>query len=242
MKQTIIPTPVHAQASRPRRQAAYTLIELLLSIAIIAILVSMLMPALNHIRKESTKVSCRNNLRQLGIGCFSYAGDYDGWLPPTRGQYFFANTSINGLRTQLSDLNKYIPGKSPNWSPVYKCPARTWIDSTECYSLFTWDNNDGTAWIDTRINAYTYYKGCPKRLGKGNAAHALLQDIASTHATQGLLYYNHRASANRGANTLYLDGHNQWIYEPKLWGLTDGNFGHYIAIYPESMFGDGYVP
>jgi len=68
--------------TRATRRAALTLIELLVVIALIAVLASLLLPAINHSKEQGRGIQCLSNARQLGLAWIMYADDHAGWLPP----------------------------------------------------------------------------------------------------------------------------------------------------------------
>ena len=63
----------------------FTLVELLVVIAVLAVLVSLLLPVLNKARAQAQTLQCLANLRQIGVGFTAYAMSYDGYIVPAKG-------------------------------------------------------------------------------------------------------------------------------------------------------------
>jgi prepilin-type N-terminal cleavage/methylation domain-containing protein/prepilin-type processing-associated H-X9-DG protein len=140
------------------RARAFTLVELLVVIGIIAVLISILLPALNRVREQSRTTACGSNLRQIGVGMLLYAHDNKGHIPPpigsksaatpagapagvyykfSAGQYTSASTWPYYLGKYMG-YKQYFPGYGegstgvtvdPKFRSVFRCPS--WGESVE---------------------------------------------------------------------------------------------------------------
>ena len=112
---------------RFKRSVGFTLIELLVVIAIIAILAAMLLPALSKAKQKAKQTSCINNMKQIGIACVMYTGEfnqYPGCLSTPAGG------SPNYYYGWVSRLFSYMG----NNRTAFSCPAAqpwTWWDTNQ---------------------------------------------------------------------------------------------------------------
>lgn len=117
--------------NRIERKTGFTLVELLVVIGIIALLMGMLLPALNRAKEAANTVKCAGNLRSIGQGLLTYTVDYKGAFPAS---YIYKGQKIvNGVQQPDKPVNGYIHwsswiygNKSKNGDVAYK-------------SLFGWD-------------------------------------------------------------------------------------------------------
>ncbi len=95
----------------------FTLIELLVTIAIIAILASMLLPALKRAQNSARQIACLNQEKQLAVGIAQYIGDYNGWLPTCAG---YSGGNRYDWRYSLCPYLNVNATNSTDWTPWLK--------------------------------------------------------------------------------------------------------------------------
>jgi prepilin-type N-terminal cleavage/methylation domain-containing protein/prepilin-type processing-associated H-X9-DG protein len=117
-----------------QKKKAFTLIELLVVIAIIAILMAILMPALDRVKRQARNIVCRNNLSQYGLASRMYLDDFEGIFPYSFSWLYSRNYSgcrwhdkANNLTNKPEDAGSlwpYLKDKNINLCPDFDIFAR----------------------------------------------------------------------------------------------------------------------
>jgi prepilin-type N-terminal cleavage/methylation domain-containing protein len=141
------------QVQRVRRLGGFTLIELLVVMAIISILVGLLLPAVQRVRESANRISCANNLHQIGLAFHQYHLDYNT-LPPVRANRQGATWAVLILPYMEQD-NLYRQWDLPrtyyeqttvarlSTVPNYFCPSRRTHSTTPVGSIIGDSPSDG---------------------------------------------------------------------------------------------------
>lgn len=213
-----------------RSGQSFTLIELLVVIAIIAILASLLLPALRNAREKAKSAACVNNLRQIAVALSLYQDDFGDWYPPNLydGTTTQTDPAMNFMKSlpQWGGASGYV-----NWlwllypyhkdADIYVCPSAFRKTAGWTYGmtygfsgLVTTSGNWTNAW---NIAPWPVKRGQERFkdnkiiVGDGRAGWKIgwLGDpwVPVTPLYGGYQDYQHAL----GANLLFIDGHVGWL-------------------------------
>jgi len=100
------------------RKKSFTLVELIIVVAIIGILMGMILPAVSKVKAFALSTSCKNNLRELGVAVHAYIGDSAGYLPCVA-----AMPGVVEYEAPYQPLVDYLKPYAGNSSKVFRCQA-----------------------------------------------------------------------------------------------------------------------
>jgi type II secretory pathway pseudopilin PulG len=194
------------QRASPQATRGFTIVDLIVSLAVMMVLISLLLPSLSSVRETANQVVCRSNVRQMGLGIQMYADDNSGRVP-----YSFNAAQAAGDRSWATNTLRittrgwdglgflfsldYLPAPK-----LYYCPSHRGAHPFAEYTD-AWDTEQSTEIVGN----YQYRGGGPSVINLPNSPRPILSQFLSgmrpssalvTDGLRSLSDFNHEVGAN----------------------------------------------
>lgn len=196
---------------------AFTLVDVMVSMAVVAVLIGLLLPSLRGVTSTGKRVACSSNIRQIGLGLHMYADDWNGFVVPSRfvtgwSQKYRDSDPAQMMTLRLPNDADGLWGQS--WDGLGRLTMANYLDAPKIYycpshhGAHKFTNYADAFGVDTRVAIGNY-----QYRGRGPNESRFLYDIvpsASALVSDGLqskLDFNHQS----GLNVLLADLHVVWL-------------------------------
>ncbi|MBI3911837.1 MAG: DUF1559 domain-containing protein [Armatimonadetes bacterium] len=218
-----------------RRQHGFTIIEILVVIAVLAILAAMLFPVLVQAREAARRSVCQSNLRQIGMAFTQYVSDFDGAYPSTgnynlwQGRYwrwslqpYLAYGRWRNTNSPNPDFGALGSDRNVLWCPSDYTAEQVWEHTSYAYARCFYQAPEQIARMTGRLSAFT-----------DPAPPVVQREAALAFPSQKVLVAewlsNHEAPKNAswwswegGRNHLFADGHIRYLKARSILPATNG--------------------
>ena len=205
------------RAAARRVGRAFTLVELIVCLAVVALLTAMLMPALRHVREAALRIHCASNMHQIGIALTSWADSHNDWLPASvnaepatlKPQELMAATIGPDASSAVTAIN---PWDGLGWlagsgylgcTECLYCPSHHGDHAFERYAAAYRDPTTTRIYTNYHYAGHVKHDGARNRLTEGHEL-LLLTDGLRTQSD-----FNHVSGCNR----LFGDISTDWWYD-----------------------------
>ncbi|MBN2640028.1 MAG: prepilin-type N-terminal cleavage/methylation domain-containing protein [Victivallales bacterium] len=187
----------------------FTMVELLIVMAIIAILASMLLPTIQQARMKGFLASCTSNMRQLSLAVAMYSNDHDGWLPNCNGgnSNWVERIALAGGSAAGWNYG-WKSGASPATKKLFLCP----VGNNEAYYGVNYSYNKRVGYYHSSYGYPAVAYCAPRRIDQVRSPGNRLLIIDGKDKTYSITAIDSNISQvdfrhSSGTNILWFDGH-----------------------------------